>query len=184
MMSDHPARATIDDLRHAPGQAELIGGRIIRFLPSGRWPSRIAGRIARRLDDHAQAIGVGEVFTATLAFTVPELPSGRESFSPDVSYFNGPLPANKMSFIKGPPTFAVEVRSENDYGDAAEADMVAKRDDYFQAGTQVVWDVDPLGETIRCYRAGVPVTEFHRGDMADAEPAVPGWRMSVDEVFG
>jgi hypothetical protein len=24
---------------------------------------------------------------------------------------------------------------------------------------------------------------FRRGDIADAEPAVPGWRMPVDELF-
>ena len=88
-----------------------------------------------------------------------------------------------MSFIEGPPTFAVEVRSENDYG-AAEAEMAAKRDDYFQAGTVVVWDVDPIAETIACYRQGVaqPVI-FRRGDVANARPAVPGWQMPVDEVF-
>jgi Uma2 family endonuclease len=90
-----------------------------------------------------------------------------------------------MRFIEGPPTFAVEVRSENDYGPAADAEMAAKRTDYFQAGTQVVWDVDPLAETIMCYRAGVADPDvFRRGDIADAEPAVPGWRVGVDEVFG
>ena len=39
-----------------------------------------------------------------------------------------------MRFIEGPPTLAVEVRSENDYGDAAEREMAAKRADYFAAG--------------------------------------------------
>jgi hypothetical protein len=24
---------------------------------------------------------------------------------------------------------------------------------------------------------------FRRGEMADAEPAIPGWRMAVDELF-
>ena len=51
-----------------------------------------------------------------------------------------------MRFIEGPPTFAVEVRSENDYGPAAEREMAAKRADYFEAGTLVVWDVDPDAE--------------------------------------
>ena len=59
-----------------------------------------------------------------------------------------------MRFIEGAPTFAVEVRSDNDYGAAAEAEMAAKRADYFEAGTQIVWDVDPIAETIRVYRAG------------------------------
>ncbi len=90
-----------------------------------------------------------------------------------------------MRFIEGPPTFAAEVRSENDYGNAAEADMAAKRADYFAAGTLVVWDVDPVTETVTVYRAAdpaAPVT-YRRGDTAEAEPAVPGWGMAVDEMF-
>ena len=58
-----------------------------------------------------------------------------------------------MRFIDGPPTFAVEVRSEHDYGAKAETELAAKRADYFQAGTRVVWDVDPLAKTIAVYRA-------------------------------
>ena len=51
----------------------------------------------------------------------------------------------------------------------------------------MVWDVDLLSEdVIKSYRASDPEHPmiFRRGDIADAEPAVPGWRMAVDEVFG
>jgi len=178
-------RATLADLARTPGKAELINGRIVELMPTGRRPNRIVGRIYRRLDDHALAMGVGEAYTDNMGFTVPELPSGRESFSPDASYYVGPFPPDDLTFIAGPPTFAAEVRSKNDYGAAAETAMAAKRDDYFLAGTPVVWDVDPLAETITRYRSGeVTPTVFRRGDIADAEPAVPGWRMPVDEVFG
>jgi Uma2 family endonuclease len=116
---------------------------------------------------------------------VPELPSGRESFSPDASFYDGPLPDDLMKFINGPPTFAAEVRSENNYGAAAEAEMAAKRADYFLAGTLVVWDVDPIAECIRKYQSDSPgePNVFTRGQVVDAEPAVPGWRMPVDRVF-
>ena len=119
---------------------------------------------------------------ATCGFAVPELPSGRESFSPDASYYDGPLPADDMDYVQGAPTFAVEVRGKADYGKAA---MAARRADYFQAGTLVVWDIDPRVRRILSYRAttpGQPVT-FHEGQTADAEPAVPGWRIVVDDVF-
>jgi Uma2 family endonuclease len=90
-----------------------------------------------------------------------------------------------MRFLPGPPTFAAEVRSENNYGDAAEAEMGAKRSDYFEAGTSVVWDVDPVNEVIRKYRRDSPdrAEIFIRGQQADAEPAVPGWRVAVDRVL-
>ncbi len=77
------------------------------------------------------------------------------------------------------------VRSESDYGEAAETETASKRADYFEAGTLVVWDVDPIAECVNVYRAGAPdqPVSFSRGQTADAEPAVPGWRMPVDGIF-
>jgi Uma2 family endonuclease len=91
-----------------------------------------------------------------------------------------------MKFLEGAPVFAVEVRSEFDYGKNAEKAILKKRQDYFAAGTLVVWDVDLLGEdTIKVYRASDPnhPTNYRRDETAEAEPAVPGWRMPVDELF-
>lgn len=85
------------------------------------------------------------------------------------------------------PAFAIEVRSEGDYGLRAEREMAAKRADYFAAGTAIVWDVDVLREgVIRSFRSDTPQFPqlFGRGEIADAEPAVPGWRFGVDELFG
>jgi len=180
------AKATLDDLYRMPGKAELIGGRIVEQMATGRTPNRVAGRIYRSLDDHAEQTGKGEAYTDNMGFAVDELASGRESFSPDASYYDGPLPANLMRFIEGAPKFAAEVRSESDYLVGADADMADKRTDYFAAGTLVVWDVDPLAECIHVYKAdhpSEPVT-YRRGQIAEAEPAVPGWRVAVDWVFG
>ena len=181
-----PPRATIDDLLKTEGKAELIGGRIVPLMPTGRKPNRAAGRIFGSLDAHAEATGRGEAYTDNMGFTVPELPSGRESFSPDASYYDGPFPANPMRFISGPPTFAVEVRSETDFGPAAERAIAAKRSDYFAAGTLVVWDVDPVAGLIHVYRSVNPSTPttYARGQVAEAEPAVPGWTIAVERVLG
>src|SRR5690242_299759 len=156
MSSATQVAATLDDLYRVEGKAELINGRIVRFMPTGFLPGRVGGRIFRSLDDHAEAIGRGVALPDNVGFAVPVLASGRESFSPDAAYLLGPLPSNPMRFVPGPPTFAAEVRSENDSGDAAEAEMEAKRADYFEAGTEVVWDVDPVNEVIRKYRRDSP----------------------------
>jgi len=178
-------RATLEDLAREEGKAELVGGRIVHLMATGRRPNRIAGKIYRSLDEYVDATGEGEAYTDNMGFAVPSLASGRESFSPDASYYSGPFASNAMRFVEGPPTFAVEVRSEHDYGEAAERQMAAKRTDYFEAGTLVVWDVDPLAECIRAYRPEEPSRPviFTRGQEADAEPAVPGWRIAVDSLF-
>jgi Uma2 family endonuclease len=179
-------RATISDLYRVEGKAELIGGRIVHLMATGLLPSRVAKRILRSLDDYAGLTGRGEAFTDNMGFTVPELSSGRESFSPDAAYYFGPLPANELAFIHGPPTLAVEVRSQDDYGGpAVEAELATKRADYFEAGTLVVWDVDTLAEVVHVYRPEAPEapTTFSRNQIADAEPAVPGWRLPLAQVF-
>jgi Uma2 family endonuclease len=91
-----------------------------------------------------------------------------------------------MKFYDGAPAFAVEVRSERDYGPRAERTMAEKRADYFAAGTLVVWDVDLRSDAVvRVYRATAPETAtiYKRGEIAEAEPAVPEWTMPVDDLF-
>ena len=51
------ACATLDDLARVEGKAELIGGRIIPIMPTGRRPNLVAGRIYRSLADHVDALG-------------------------------------------------------------------------------------------------------------------------------
>jgi Uma2 family endonuclease len=183
-MAAPATRATLADLARTPGKAELIGGRIVELMPTGIRPNEVAGNIYASLRSYVRTNKCGRAFTDNIGFSVPQLSSGRESFSTDASYYMGPVPANVMRFVEGAPTFAVEVRSENDCTPSAETEITAKRADYFEAGTVVVWDVDPLAETVTCYRNGEPSpVVFHRGEVADAEPAVPGWRLPVDEAF-
>ncbi len=178
-------RATLADLAKTDGKAELIAGRIVPLMATGFRPNRVAARIFRSLDDFAEAAGQGFAFTDNIGYAVAELTSGRESFSPDASYFPGPAPENDMTFVDGPPLFAAEVRSENDFGPADEIAVAAKRADYFEAGAQVVWDVDPIANVIRSYSASSPHQPlvFRPGAQAHAEPALSGWTLDVDWLF-
>lgn len=175
--------ATIDDLYKVEGKAELVHGEIVAMPPTGDDPGYAGDEIFASLREYAKRTKIGRAFADNKGFRV-QLPH-RESFSPDAAYHTGPRAG--MGFLDSTPIFAVEVRSEGDYGPAAERAMAQKRADYFACGTLVVWDVDLLSEdTIRVYRASAPdhPTVYRRGNLAEAEPAVPGWQMAVDELFG
>ena len=178
-------RATLEDLHREPGKAELIGGRIVRFMATGWRPGEIARNTLLLIVAFVKLSGRGTAFGDNVGYAVPQLPSGRESFSPDISYYDGSRPDDEMDFVQGPPTFAVEVRSKDGYGPAAEKAMAAKRADYFAAGTKVVWDVDIKAECVNVYTLHSPATKktFQRGQIADAEPALSGWRVPVDKIF-
>lgn len=174
--------ATIADLYQVEGKAEIVNGEIVLMSPTGRRPHHAARAIFLSLYDYERRTGGGYAVTDGAGFTI-NLPH-RKSFSPDAAFYVGAL--NSMKFFEGAPTFAVEVRSENDYGPKAERNMAQKRADYFATGTQVVWDVDLLSdEVVRVYRASAPeqVQIYRRGETAEAEPAVPGWSMPVDDLF-
>ena len=181
---DRKSKATVDELYHVPenGKAEIVKGELVHMAPTGFLPNRAAGAIYTSLRAYERRLGKGYTFSDNAAFKI-SLPH-RESFSPDVAFYIGE--PTGMKFLEGAPVFAVEVRSEGDYGPAAEREIAEKRADYFAAGTLVVWDVDLLGDAvIRVYRAGDPTksTVYRRGEVAEAEPAVPGWTMPVDDMF-
>jgi len=177
-------KATIDDLYHLPDhqKAELVNGEIVFLMPTGDEPGYAGDEIFASLRDYAKRTGLGRAVGDNKGFRV-NLPH-RASFSPDAAFYTGPRTG--MRFFEGAPVFAVEVRSEGDYGPQAERSMATKRLDYFTAGTLVIWDVDLLNaDVVKKYLAHNPTipTIFRRGELADAEPAVPGWRMLVDDLF-
>lgn len=178
--------ATLDDLYQHSGKAEFLHGQVVALMPTGRAPSFAALEIAVSLRLHVRGTGLPGIAVADNAGFVVDLPH-RRSFSPDAAYYEGPN--SGMKFYEGAPRFAAEVRSENDYGVIAEHEMEQKRHDYFAAGCLVVWDVDLLSAEgiVRKYTAArgaaTPEATFTRGQNADAEPAVPGWLMRIDDLF-
>jgi len=174
--------ATIQDLEKVKSKAELVNGEIIYMPPTGDEPGYAGDVIMIRLFEYAKRTGKGRAIGDNKAFKV-NLPN-RKSFSPDAAFFTGERAG--MKFFTGAPVFAVEVRSEGDYGNRAEQAMRQKRADYFAAGTLVVWDVDLLSEdVINVYRRADPENPiiYRRGEIAEAEPAVPNWTMAVDDLF-
>ncbi len=178
------ANATIEDLYHVPenGKAEIVNGELVLMPPTGGVPGRSGGKIYRSLDDYERSTRRGYAFPDNVGFIV-DLPH-RESFSPDAAFYIGKLKGG--DFLQGAPVFAVEVRSKHNYGLQAEREIAQKRADYFACGTLVFWDVDVLREkVVRVYRASDPdkPTIYRKGDRAEAEPALPGWSIAVDEFI-
>jgi len=151
--------------------------------PAGDEPGRADLKVAANLLHYEQRTGNGRASPDGAGFHI-NLPHWA-AFGPDAAYHIGPLTG--MNFLEGAPIFAVEVQSKDDYGPAAECAIAEKRADYFACGTLVVWDVDLLSEDVlKVYRASDPdnPTIYRRGEIAEAEPAVLGWLMAVDDLFG
>ena len=182
MATEASAAELVAALYRVEGKAEIVDGEVVLMSPAGGLHGRASSNVLLSLRAYERRAGLGRAYGDNVGFLV-DLPH-RKSFSPDVCFYVGPPPGPK--FLSGAPLFATEVRSEEDYGPAAEEAMAVKRADYFAAGTQVVWDVDVLREGwIAAYRASAPETPtvYRRGQLAEAEPALPGWIFPVDELF-
>jgi Uma2 family endonuclease len=178
------ASAALEELYSMPenGKAEIVDGELVTMAPTGFLPGRAGGEIYASLRIYERRMKNGYAIPDNVGFAV-NLP-GRRSFSPDAAYYIGRVTG--MKFLDGAPVFAAEIRSQNDYGDHADEAIAAKRADYFAAGALVVWDVDLLGaDVVKVYRVSDPEnpTIYRRGDSAEAEPAVAGWSMPVDDLF-
>jgi Uma2 family endonuclease len=181
IVTDALTEKLVAELSKRDSKAEIVDGRIVPMSPTGDDPNRAGGNIYLSLRAHEKSAS-GRAISDNAAFLV-QLPH-RKSFSPDAAFYTGPRTG--MKFFSQAPDFAAEVRSEGDYGLGAEREMAKKRTDYFAAGTKVVWDVDlQSDDVVRVYRASTPdqPTVYRRGQLAEAEPAVPGWKMPVDELF-
>jgi Uma2 family endonuclease len=102
---------------------------------------------------------------------------------PDVSFVawnqfpNRQLPPEQIWSIY--PDLAVEVLSPSNT--SAEIDRKAR--EYFTAGTQLVWIVDPQTQTVRVHSSPDDIAELTVTDTIDGGRVLPGFTMPVAEMF-
>jgi flagellar biosynthesis/type III secretory pathway protein FliH len=83
--------------------------------------------------------------------------------------------------MKGRPELVIELRSPSN----RRTKERLKRQNYFQNGTLVVWDVAPEKRKIWVYEAENPLkaTEYGEDDTITCERLFPGWKRLVADFF-
>lgn len=89
---------------------------------------------------------------------------------------NGKLPETCFEFA---PDLAVEVLSPTDLA----YDVFAKVQEYLDAGTKIVWLARPQNKRITVFLPDGTETSFGPNDEITAEEVLPGFRMTVRDVF-
>ena len=102
---------------------------------------------------------------------------------PDVSFISWDrLPGRRKPKQPVPglaPNLAIEILSE---GNTA-AEMERKRQDYFQAGVELYWEVDPEDRIVDMYTSPTQVTRLTVADTLDGGAVVPGFTLAVQDWF-
>jgi Uma2 family endonuclease len=154
---------------------ELIEGRIVEVVSNHR-SSEIAMLIGALLLVFVRSKKLGRVTGADGGYTV-----AGDRYIPDIGYiaFERQPQSSNEAYNPNPPDLAIEVLSPtND-----EHDMRIKVVNYLRAGTEV-WIVDPRREQIERYRPGYAPRTYRGDDVLDGETLLPGFELSLREVFG
>ena len=159
---------------------ELLQGEII-MSPAGSEHGRISFlvAIAIAIDRHAMQHGLGVVFDSSTGFRL----SPDDLLSPDAGFVvKSRLAGMKRlprGFFPGAPDLAVEVLSPSD----TPGHTHEKLTQYFSHGTRLVWIINPAERNALVYRTPEADRLLRVTDTLDGEDVLPGFRLSLAELF-
>jgi Uma2 family endonuclease len=102
---------------------------------------------------------------------------------PDGGFFswdrfpNGRVPTAPIPPVA--PDLAVEVLSESN----TPGEMARKRQEYFAAGTRLVWEVDPEARTVVVYTTPEQFTTLNATETLQGGAVLPGFTLALGELF-
>ena len=98
---------------------------------------------------------------------------------PDVSFVLGTLAQVVWGNSTDRPDLAVEILSESN----TPREMERKLREYFEAGTQLVWYVDPRAQTVTVYSAPDRFIVLDESQTLDGGRVLPGLEIPLRELF-
>ena len=177
-----PGTATVQDvidIQEREGRlCELVEGALLEKAV-GYVESRLAVFLGSLLNAFVLARNLGIVTgsdgTVELAADLVRIP--------DIAFTNWDrLPGRRCPTAPVPrlaPNLAVEVLSRSN----TPGEMAAKRQDYFTAGVEVVWEIDPRARTVVVYTSATASTTLTAADTLDGGPVLPGFTLPLQQLF-
>jgi Uma2 family endonuclease len=158
---------------------ELVDGELIDTGNSGMEHGGIGSLLGGLLAIYVRQQKLGTVCDSSTAFT---LKSGNKR-SPDVSFVSKErlkgLKRPPRGFFQGSPDLAVEILSPNNTVEEIHEKIV----EYFENDTRLVWVIHPDEKYVLVYHSPEPDRFLRPQDGLEGEAIVPGFSMSVAELF-
>jgi Uma2 family endonuclease len=175
-------QVTVEEFATMPldGLWELIDGELVEVTPAADEPSSTGMTIGYLLVQHVRPAGLGRVYGADGGFVL--FPDRNTVLVPDVAFVTkerAPKGEARKKFPRLAPDLAVEVLSPSD----RMADALAKVAMYLQAGTQLVWLVNPTTRTVVVFRSALDPVTLGESDTLDGGDVLPGFSVPVAEIF-
>jgi Uma2 family endonuclease len=154
---------------------EYVKGELVPMSTPTMEHGGISSNIVILLGNHVHQHQLGRIYTAETAFQIGE--SGRK---PDVAFVSkARIPENERQGSPIPPDLAIEVVSPGD----RVYDVQEKALEYLDAGTKMVWVIEPIAKTVTVYRSPTDIKIFTENDTLTGEEVVEGFQCAVAEFF-
>ena len=161
-----------------PARLELVRGQVVREPSAGFEHCGIAARITAYLDTYVRRQALGRIVTGEPGFVLFDDPPTVRA--PDVAFVvRERLPADPRGFARLAPDLAVEIVSPSN----TVSEIQGKVFDYLDAGTKLVWVVEPRGRTVTVYRSRDQIRILTSKQEIDGGEVLPGFRTQVSEFF-
>ena len=157
---------------------ELVDGILVE-KPVGMLESFLALYIAGALDAFVRPKNLGIVLGADGTIQI-KLKLVR---IPDIAFINWDrfpdrrLPTEAVPLVV--PNLAIEVLSKTN----TKREMAIKREEYFQAGVLLVWEIDPRKRTVDIYTSPVEKSSLGIDDTLDGGTVLPGFQLPLKDLF-
>ncbi|MCC6930772.1 MAG: Uma2 family endonuclease [Gemmatimonadaceae bacterium] len=167
-------------LAHQGARLELVRGSLVAREPAGFRHGATAMRLALHLGNFVSDHQLGVVVAVETGFTVSRNPDTVRA--PDVAFIARariPYPEPR-GFAELAPDLVVEITSPDD----RPAAVAGKVGNWLQAGSRLVWVIDPQRREARVHRADGSATTVTENEVLDGEDVLPGLRISLGDVLG
>ena len=175
---------TADELFKLPkdeARGELIQGVFYPAMPTGGRHGEIEARLARRLGNIVEPLGLGTVMTGDPGIVLERGPDTVRA--PDIAYFTPerlPPETDITRFLDAIPDLAVEIVSPSN----RPSEIREKAEMWTSFGARLVWVVWPETMAVDVYRPEESVVTLGAEDTLTGEDVLPEFSCPVREVFG
>ncbi len=159
----------------------MVDGQIVEVPSMGVYAGWIASILNQTLGTFVRTQGLGRLVVEVLFRVAPAPKIRRRPDLAFVSYERWPrgkrVPEDAAWDVV--PELAIEVVSPTNLAE----DLLVKVDEYFQAGISQVWVVYPAAAQVHVHESTTYIRVLRRGDELDGGPLLPGFRLSLAELF-
>ena len=169
----------LESLHLPDASAELVRGQLLVREPPSTRHGRVQANLQYHVTVYVRRTNAGYVFGQDTGFKLRSNPDTVRG--PDLAFVSSDREADlpDRGFAELAPDLIAEILSPGD----RPGEMLSRVGDFLEAGTKLVWVIDPERREATVYRSDGSVGHVGPDGDFDGEPILPGFLCPLAEIF-